>query len=111
MLGVVDSFCCDGCVLACLSITIGSVLKASADTESGGDSPATGWGTHRLLTEPSCWDGLFGDKFCELFFPLTEARKPPWRNFPKKVRKNYRIPLPGPTPEDREKLPPKKEEK
>ena len=51
---------------------------------------------------------LFGDHLvvngCELFFPLQSPGSPRGGN-PRKMGKNYKIPLPGPTPENGEKLP------
>ena len=41
---------------------------------------------------------------CELFFPLQSPGSP-WGGNPRKMGKNYKIPLPGPTPENGEKLP------
>ena len=41
---------------------------------------------------------------CELFFPLQSPGSPR-RGNPRKMGKNYKIPLPGPTPENGEKLP------
>ena len=38
---------------------------------------------------------------CELFFPLQSPGSPRGGN-PRKMGKNYKIPLPGPTPENRE---------
>ena len=41
---------------------------------------------------------------CELSFPLQSPGSPRGGN-PRKMGKNYKIPLPGPTPENEEKLP------
>ena len=47
---------------------------------------------------------------CEMFFPLQSPGSPRGGH-PQKMGKNYKIPLPAPTPENGEKLPEKKNTK
>ena len=53
-----------------------------------------------------CIEKWWGFLVCELFFPLQSPGSPRGGN-PRKMGRNYDMLLPGPTPENREKLPEK----